>query len=149
MPTQRIPSRKLSRSSLLALAGATLLAGCGQQSPVDGELSAALIQPVARLELKVSKVTPGKRTGEQIHTAICAGCHDAGALAAPKTGNAGEWGPRLSMGFDALTASAIQGKGAMPPRGGGADLTDTEVKRAVAYLANLAGAGFTEPPVEQ
>ena len=35
------------------------------------------------------------------------------------------------------------------PRGGGSDLTDTEVSRAVAYLANLAGAGYTEPPVEQ
>lgn len=37
----------------------------------------------------------------------------------------------------------------MPPRGGASDLTDTEVSRAVAYLANLAGASFTEPPVEQ
>jgi len=37
----------------------------------------------------------------------------------------------------------------MPPRGGGSDLTDTEVKRAVAYLANTAGANYTEPPVEQ
>ena len=54
-----------------------------------------------------------------------------------------------ALGQDALTASAIAGKGAMPPRGGGADLTDTEVKRAVAYLVNLAGAKFTEPPVEQ
>ena len=68
---------------------------------------------------------------------------------APKTGDAGAWAPRLALGHDALTASAIAGKNAMPPRGGAADLTDTEVKRAVAYLANLAGANFTEPPVEQ
>jgi len=57
--------------------------------------------------------------------------------------------PAWRLGYDALTASAIAGKGAMPPRGGGSDLTDTEVARAVAYLANLAGAGYTEPPVEQ
>ena len=73
----------------------------------------------------------------------------AAPLTAPKTGDAAAWGPRLALGHDGLTASAIAGKGAMPPRGGGSDLTDTEVSRAVAYLANLAGAGYTEPPVEQ
>ena len=108
-----------------------------------------MIQPVARVELKVVTVAPGSRTGEQIVKSICAGCHDSGAVGAPKTGDAGEWAPRLALGYDALTASAIAGKGAMPPRGGGSDLTDTEVARAVAYLANLAGAGYTEPPVEQ
>ena len=66
-----------------------------------------------------------------------------------KTGDAAAWGPRLALGFEGLTASVIAGKGAMPPRGGGSDLTDTEVARAVAHLANLAGAGYTEPPVEQ
>ena len=94
-------------------------------------------------------ITPGTRTGEQIYKSICAACHDSGAVGAPKTGDAAAWGPRLALGHDGLTASAIAGKGAMPPRGGGSDLTDTEVSRAVAYLANLAGAGYTEPPVEQ
>jgi len=36
----------------------------------------------------------------------------------------------------------------MPPRGGGTDLTDTEVERAVVYLLNTAGGDFTEPPTE-
>ena len=36
----------------------------------------------------------------------------------------------------------------MPARGGGADLTDTEVARAVAYLLNTAGGDVTEPPIE-
>lgn len=80
---------------------------------------------------------------------MCAGCHDSGAVGAPKTGDAGAWAPRLALGHDGLTKSAIAGKNAMPPRGGVSDLTDTEVSRAVAYLANLAGAKFTEPPVEQ
>lgn len=135
--------------SVVAAAAAALVAGCGQQSQVDPELSATLIQPVAKVELKVSKVAPGSRTGEQIYKAICGSCHDSGALAAPKTGDTAAWGPRLGLGFDGLTQSAIAGKGAMPPRGGGSDLTDTEVKRAVAYLANQAGASFTEPPIEQ
>lgn len=132
-----------------ALAAAALLAGCGEQSKIDPELTATLIQPVARVEIQAVTIAPGSRTGEQIYKSICAACHDSGAVGAPKTGNAGEWGPRLAQGFTGLTASAIAGKGAMPPRGGGSDLTDTEVARAVAYLANLAGAGYTEPPVEQ
>ncbi|MDO9596489.1 MAG: c-type cytochrome [Azoarcus sp.] len=135
--------------SVVTVAAATLVAGCGQQSQVDGELTASLIQPVARIELKVSKVAPGGRTGEQVYKAICGSCHDSGALAAPKTGDTGAWGPRLGQGFNGLTASVINGKGAMPARGGGSDLTDNEVKRAVAYLANLAGASFTEPPIEE
>ena len=133
----------------VALVAAALLAGCGEQSKVDPELTASLIQPVARVEIQAVKVAPGSRTGEQIVKSICAGCHDSGAVGAPKTGDAGQWAPRLALGHDGLTASAIAGKNAMPPRGGGADLTDIEVARAVAYLANLAGAKFTEPPVEQ
>ncbi len=133
----------------VALVAAALLAGCGEQNTVDPELTASLIQPVARVDIQAVKIAPGSRTGEQIVKSVCAGCHDSGAVGAPKTGDAGQWAPRLALGQDALTASAIAGKGAMPPRGGGADLTDTEVKRAVAYLVNLAGAKFTEPPVEQ
>jgi cytochrome c5 len=135
---------------VVAMVAAALMAGCGKQSPtIDPEKSAELIQPVARIELKVVKIAPGSRTGEQIVKSICAGCHDAGMLGSPKTGDAGAWAPRLALGFDGLTKSAIAGKNQMPPRGGGSDLTDTEVARAVAFLANKAGAKFTEPPVQQ
>ena len=143
------PLRPARLAMPVALVAAALLAGCGDSGKVDEELRATLIQPVARVEIQAVTITPGTRTGEQIYKSICAACHDAGAVGAPKTGDAAAWGPRLALGHDSLTASAIAGKNAMPPRGGGSDLTDTEVKRAVAYLANLAGAGYTEPPVEQ
>ncbi|NLF53215.1 MAG: cytochrome c5 family protein [Thauera phenolivorans] len=151
MPETRSQRAALRPTRLIlsaAAVAAALVAGCGQQSSIDDELSATLIQPVARLELKAQTVAPGSRTGEEIYKSICASCHDAGLLAAPKTGDAAAWAPRLALGFDGLTQSAIAGKNAMPPRGGGSDLTDTEVARAVAYLANTAGAGYTEPPVE-
>ena len=70
---------------------------------------------------------------------------DSGAAGAPKAGDKGAWGPRLGAGLDGLAKSAAAGKGAMPPKGGAADLTDDELKRAVAFLANKAGASFKAP----
>ena len=142
---QRRVSLALPAASMLAV---LVLAGCGQAPEVDPELTATLIQPVARVELQLAKEEPGRRTGEQIYQSICTGCHAAAVLGAPGTGDTAAWAPRLESGFEALVASVINGKGAMPPRGGGADLTDVEVQRATAYLANQAGASFTEPPVE-
>ena len=40
--------------------------------------------------------------------------------------------------MDALYASALKGKGAMPPKGGNNALADADVKAAVDYLAGLA-----------
>jgi cytochrome c5 len=137
-------TRLLSLLAVLALP----LAGCGDNKSIDGEMSAQLTQPVARVELAIAKVAPGSRTGEQIYTSVCAACHGSGVLEAPKTGDKAAWAPRLAMGLDGLVASANAGKGAMPPKGGASDLTDKELVRAVAYLANQAGASFTEPPVE-
>ena len=53
--------------------------------------------------------------------------------------------PRLKQGYPALVQSALKGKNAMPPKGGNASLSDDEVARAVAFLANQAGAKFKEP----
>ncbi len=139
-----------TRSAVVATAALSvvLVAGCGKAPEVDHELTASLIQPVARVEIKVAREEPGRRTGEQIYSNVCTGCHAAGALGAPKTGDAGDWEARLAKGLEALVASVTNGMGAMPPKGGGADLTDTEIVRATAYLANTAGGSFEEPPVE-
>src|SRR2546429_7770014 len=64
-------------------------------------------------------------------------------------GDKGAWGPRVAQGKSTVTQPAVngcQGKtGVMPPKGGNADLTDTEVGRAVVYMANQAGANWKEP----
>ncbi|PTD95826.1 c-type cytochrome [Pseudothauera lacus] len=129
----------------VAVVSAAVLAGCGQQAQVDEEVTAAAILPVAKVEVVMQKVAAGARTGEEVYKAVCTTCHASGVLGAPTTGDAGQWAPRLGKGLDALNASVINGLGAMPPRGGGSDLTDAEVLRATVYLANTAGAGFPEP----
>ena len=84
------------------------------------------------------------KTGEEVFKAQCTTCHTAGVANAPKLGDAAAWAARLKTGFDALVASALKGKGAMPAQTGG-DFEDTEVARAVAYMANSAGGKFAEP----
>lgn len=88
------------------------------------------------------------KAGQDVYKAQCAACHEAGVAGAPKFADAGAWAARLKTGFDALVASALKGKGAMPPQGGG-DHGDVEIARAVAYMANAAGAKFAEPQAPQ
>lgn len=125
------------------------LVTAGRKAAPSEEVTARLIQPVARVELAAggTAAVKGAKTGEQVVTAVCGACHNTGAAGAPKTGDNAAWAPRLALGLEGLTKSAIAGKGAMPPRGGGADLSDEEVARAVAHMANKSGANFKEPPV--
>ena len=126
------------------------LVTAGRSAAPDEELTAKLIQPVARVEMAAgggAAAAKGAKTGEQVVAAVCGACHTAGVAGAPKTGDNAGWAPRLALGLNGLTKSAIAGKNAMPPRGGGADLTDDEIARAVAYMANKSGASFKEPPV--
>ena len=88
---------------------------------------------------------PGQRSGKEIVESVCAACHTTGALNAPKIGDTAAWAPLIKQGFQHLTETAIKGIRQMPPRGGQPNLTDIEVARAVAYLANQSGAKFTEP----
>ena len=102
------------------------------------------IQPVGRIEIK-DAANPGVlKTGEQVFQAQCSACHATGAAGAPKFGDEAAWAPRIKTGFDALLNSALKGKNAMTPQGGG-DFNETEIGRAVVYMANKGGAKFDEP----
>ena len=83
-------------------------------------------------------------SGEEVFKAQCSACHATGVSGAPKFGNAGDWGPRLGQGFEALLHSALKGKGAMAPQGGG-NFSDVEIGRAVVYMANAGGGKLVEP----
>lgn len=76
--------------------------------------------------------------GQQTYRQACAFCHDKGVAGAPKLGDASAWAPRLAQGLDALYASSLRGKGAMPAKGGNPALADDAVKAAVDYLVAQA-----------
>ena len=136
-----------SRSIMLITIGVAILLsllvwplsqlGKGSSSPASGDEAEMRIQPVARVELRQAPVvrTDGKpRSGDAVYAAVCQTCHAAGLAGAPKTGDKAAWAARLATGNAALLKSALNGKGGMPARGGGADLTDSEIKAAVEYI---------------
>jgi len=118
----------------------------------DGLTDAAVAQriaPLAQVEIRDANAPRIYKTGEEVYKAVCSACHAAGAAGAPKFTNTTDWAPRIAQGFDTLWHNALTGKGAMPARGGTSpdDYSDYEIGRAVAYMANNAGASFTDPPV--
>jgi cytochrome c5 len=85
-----------------------------------------------------SKGAAAGGSGKATYDAVCAVCHATGVAGAPKFGDKAAWAPRLKAGLETLHASAIKGKGAMPPKGGNAALSDADVKAAVDYMAAAA-----------
>ncbi|MBT9552097.1 MAG: cytochrome c5 family protein [Hydrogenophaga sp.] len=71
--------------------------------------------------------------GEALYKQACTVCHAAGVAGAPKFGDKAAWAPRVALGLDGLTASAIKGKNAMPPKGG-STASDADIKAAVQYM---------------
>lgn len=119
-------------------------AGSDAQS---SEAIAQRIHPVAGFKLvdAASDAPAEARTGQQVYELTCATCHAAGVANAPTFGDNAAWAPLIETGFDQMVKIAIEGVGAMPPRGGNSSLSDTEVARAVAYMANNSGGSFDEP----
>ena len=68
----------------------------------------------------------------------CAACHATGAAGAPKVGDKAAWKSRIAAGMATIEKNAIKGKGAMPAKGGRANLTDAQVKSIVKYMVNAS-----------
>ncbi|MGA9393908.1 MAG: c-type cytochrome [Azonexus sp.] len=115
----------------------------GDKSAADansGDQADNRIQPVAKFELAKAApaVAAGPKDGATVFNTVCGACHNTGVAGAPKSGDKAAWAPRIATGNDALYKSVIAGKGAMPPKGGAADLSDDEIKGAVDHLVGLA-----------
>jgi len=83
-----------------------------------------------------TKPPTGAKNGKTVFEANCAVCHVPGAAGAPKFGDKTAWKPRIQSGIQSLYKSAINGKNAMPPKGGNSALADSEVQSAVDYMVS-------------
>ena len=79
----------------------------------------------------------GGGAGEALYKQACQVCHAAGVAGAPKFGDKAAWAPRLQTGMETLYKAAVNGMGAMPPRGG-SSASDADIHAAVDYMAAAA-----------
>ncbi len=133
--------------SLVKLASVSFTLG-GEQEAQTPDAIAQRIQPVAGFKLVDADAPVESKTGQQVYESTCAACHGSGVAGAPTMGDKAAWAPLIDSGFDTMLKIALEGKGAMPPRGGNAALSDLEVARAVTHMANAAGASFDEPQAD-
>ncbi|HIP80823.1 MAG TPA: c-type cytochrome [Leucothrix mucor] len=92
----------------------------------------------------VAVVAPtSARSGKEVYDAVCMACHATGVAGSPKTGDKAAWEPRVATGMDAMMTTAINGKGAMPARGG-RDVGDEELKAAIIYMTKESGFDLGE-----
>lgn len=76
--------------------------------------------------------------GKAVYDRTCVACHATGVANAPRLGDKAAWTARIASGKDALVASVIKGKGAMPPKAGSTDLKTEDIKAAVDYMVAAA-----------
>ena len=93
--------------------------------------------PVAAPATTVQVAASASGNGEALYKQVCTACHAQAVAGSPKFGDKAAWAPRIKTGIDALTASVIKGKGAMPPKGGSA-ASDADIRATVQYMVNAA-----------
>ncbi len=88
--------------------------------------------------------------GEATYNKVCFACHAQGIAGAPKLGDAAAWEARIAQGNDTLYKHAIEGftgqAGMMPPKGGGVNASDDEVKAAVDFMIEAVQGGAVVAP---
>jgi cytochrome c5 len=79
------------------------------------------------------------KTGRAVYESVCVACHAAQnvMVAAPKAGDAAAWRKRLALAancIETLTDHALEGFGAMPPKGGHDELTRDQIRSAIEFM---------------
>jgi cytochrome c5 len=118
-----------------AVAPAAQAAAPAADTAAAAQAASAVAAAVATAQPTAAAPAAAGTAAPALYAQTCQTCHAAGVANAPKLGDKAAWAPRLGKGVDGLTATVIQGKGAMPPRGG-SSASDAELKAAVAYMVS-------------
>lgn len=104
---------------------------------VPSAATASAAEAIATAKATAAPAQADAGAAPALYGQTCQVCHAQGVAGAPKLGDKAAWAPRMAQGVDTLTAHAIAGKGAMPPRGG-STASDADIKAVVTYMANAA-----------
>ena len=131
---------------VLIIMGLVLFVTSGNKTaPGASDMQQAIAERIEKVgTVEIRDANRPLASGEDVYKAQCSACHATGVSGAPKFGDAAAWGPRLGQGYDALLHSALKGKNAMAPQGGG-NFSDLEIGCAVVYMANHGGGQLAEP----
>ena len=118
------------------VAGETDTAAASESAPAPAATPAAPAEPAAAAA-PAAEAAPvaAAINGQELYNA-CAACHTSGAAGAPKLGDVAAWAPRVAAGMDTMMSNAINGKGAMPPKGGRMDLSTEQIQAIVEYMVS-------------
>jgi cytochrome c5 len=96
--------------------------------------AAEMAAPAAEAVAEVAAAAPAAADGKTTYSTACFACHGTGAAGAPKLGDHAAWDARVAQGKEVLLHNALNGKGAMPPKGGRTDLSDADISAAIDYM---------------
>jgi len=85
------------------------------------------------------------QSGEATYKQVCASCHNAGVLNAPKVGDKAKWAPLIAEGQVVLTAHGYVGVRGMPAKGGSPNLSVEGFADSLVYMVNNSGGKWTSP----
>lgn len=105
----------------------------------------SLLRPLILVTCFLSPLAAFAEPGENTYKQVCAACHSAGVLKAPKFGDKAQWAPLIAEGQVTLTAHGYVGVRGMPAKGGNPNLTVEGFSDAVAYMVNKAGGNWKSP----
>lgn len=121
----------------------------GSLAPVQLEQTTQRLKPVGEVYTDASQVKVATapaaasepRSAATLLDTVCGACHSGGLAGAPKYSDSADWKSRREAagGLAGLVKSVVQGKGAMPPKGGDPSLDQTQLQQAVELLLERAG----------
>jgi len=87
----------------------------------------------------VRQLEGDRNAGKKIFQEFCAACHAENPsiqVNAPRINDAQYWKALRKLGISALLKITIQGKGAMPARGGCFECSDEQLEMTIEYILN-------------
>ena len=121
-------------SSTPAVAAAAVAMATAAATPASPPPAAA---PTPATTTTVAAAAASADAPPALYAQICQACHTISVAGSPKLGDKAAWAPRIGQGIDALVASVVKGKGAMPPKGGSA-ASEAEIRSVVTYMVNAS-----------